>query len=115
MPTRRRCVKDFPDLTYPYWTPEADIAHEVFINYCSMTMKVKTTIIKQNPFLYSISERKDLCSNGFLWGSYHSFISGTSLSSNITQMRIITDLKDHHPWNTLILKTLMILILTMLV
>ena len=66
MPTRRRCAKDYPDLTYPYWTPEADIAHEVFFYYLSMTMKVKIMIFKQNPFHYNILEKKDQCFNGFL-------------------------------------------------
>jgi len=61
MPCRKRSDIDYPDLSFPYWTPEADMAHEVIkllIN--SLIMKVKIMTIKQNHFLYNISVKKAL-------------------------------------------------------
>ncbi len=66
MPENRLCVGDSSDISYPYWDPEADVAHEVFFFNISTIMRVKIMIIKLNLFLYNILEKKDLFLNGFL-------------------------------------------------
>lgn len=64
-PENKKSDIDFAPMTAPYWTPEADVAHEVII-LKRLIMNLKIMISKPSLFLFSILERKDQLLNGFL-------------------------------------------------
>ena len=89
-PEHKKSDVEYAPMTFPYWSPDADMAHEVRF-WISMIMSRKITISRQNLFRYNILERKGPSVSGWSLGFCPYYFFGMNLSINTTPMKTITE------------------------
>ena len=106
-PENKKSDVEYAPMTFPYWNPDADMAHEVKVA-SSSTMSLKIMITKPSLFHYNILERKDLYYSGCSWASCPYYFFGMSLWTNTILTKIISESSVPHLLITLIKKIPMI-------